>query len=123
MPVVRSAVVVAEKWCNMSGLLPQGLSALSADPKTGKTLIRFGDEYFTPEELFALNFKGGKDDDGGDKKVKIQTPKDIDMPIKRGKQASMPDIYKPKVQKTFKDGGLVRGCGVAQRGKTRGKMV
>lgn len=64
---------------------------------------------------------GGKEEEDGGKK-KPPGIKDIDFPVKR-RQASMADIYKPKVQKTLKNGGVVRGCGAAQRGKTRGKMV
>lgn len=122
--VVHSAVAVAERWFDMSGLLIGGLSALSADPKTGEPLIKFGDDYLTMDELFALDFKGGKSGDEADEKTKIKPPgEDIDMPIRRRKQANMSEVYKPKVQKTFKDGGIVRGCGIAQRGRTRGRIV
>lgn len=85
--------------------------------KDGVTGISMG-----PGKLVPLKSIGGA---GGDGKspVKIKPPgKDVDFPIRKKKE-SLSGIYKPKVPRRMKDGGAVRGCGAAQRGKTRGKMV
>lgn len=77
---------------------------------------------FVPFSEFKQVGGGGGGDEEEDVKKKPPGIKDIDFPVKRGKQ-SMADVYRPKVQKTFKEGGLVRGAGCAQRGRGRGKMV
>lgn len=88
----------------------------------GNPGIQFGGK-FVPFSEFKQSGGGGgaSEDDGGNKKP--PGIKDIDYPINTRKKSSLADIYKPKVQSTMKEGGLVRGAGKAQRGRGRGKMV
>lgn len=99
----------------------KGLFMIGRDSQ-GRPGIQMGG-HFTPFSEFKYVGGGGK---GGEdeEKVKGKPPedKDIDFPVRRV-QASMADIYRPRVQKTFKEGGLVRGAGKAQRGRGRGKMI
>jgi hypothetical protein len=85
------------------------------------------------------NDKDDKDDKAEKAKLRLRTtgPRimDVDFDMK-GKMSRTPAIapvkktedsegkfpWSPK-GKTMKNGGLVRGCGAAQRGKGRGKMV
>lgn len=88
--------------------------------KTGKGTGGWEVEKATGKKDDGEDDDGGKNDKGG--------IEDVDYGMDGKPKTSMLRV-KPvsdllfKKEKTMKNGGLVRGCGVAQRGRGRGKMV
>lgn len=129
VPVRLSAVAGAEGWSDMS-------KPIKAPTEPGK-FVGLGPLAFgvhrdgTPGVMFHGHFFAWPDSmSSGDKEDKptAKPIKDINLPLsdKGPEKRSASEAYKPKVgsrlSKDMRSGGMVRGCGSAQRGLTRGKI-